>query len=725
MPGIRRFGRAFVALSLAAAALAVTSPAHAANTPWRFHSLTYSETGLAAGDTAARSATCDAGYSLVGGGFRTSSTEVEVFGQYRDGINPNKYVVVFHSYSASPMSVAVYPICAWATDVGTITKRETDVAPSGGYAGGQANCDSGSRALFGGADWNGGGPNRRIDVAAPSTSGSAWAVSGENPGSDTYALHVEAYCVPATVLGAYSAPRTQSQNFANPGAFNIPVNCPSGTRSVSGGALSGPTNGPLDLTTYHADIYRSYPTSSTSWQVSGKLNGGTLLTWITWCIPASQPVATLTSKPPSLDNHSTVTFGHSYSDPTGEPLTNQLCYVDGQSSSCGLNSTQVNGLTDGSHTFIYEVTNTSGQKDQDSYTWTVDLTTPLLNHPAAFPLSGAVPFTFSEPVNGVTTSTLQVNVQGQPTPLPGSLTMNPAKTQASWLPAAPLVPGESYVVTASSTIKDLAGNPVSSLPSLAYGSLAVESSATQLVRTWDPDASTSASGGSYISSRTVGSSATWTFPATSGQRATVYGVRLPMGGYASVYVDGVKQGKASFYASALKHKVPVFTTPALSAGTHKVEVRLLGTKPAVSNGSWVGLDFLRIGGVNRQETVTTQKFRRLTSASASGGSYDSVPHRTSGDTGGPPAYTLTFHGSGIKLYATQTPASGSAKVYVDGVLKATVNLRSSSAAFQALVATIVELPDALHVLRIVPVGTSAGSGSDVNLDRVDVHRTFS
>ena len=45
---------------------------------------------------------------------------------------------------------------------------------------------------------------------------------------------------------------------------------------------------------------------------------------------------------------------------------------------------------------------------------------------------------------------------------------------------------------------------------------------------------------------------------------------------------------------------------------------------------------------------------------------------------------LTLVGAGFKLYATKSPGSGKARVYVDGVLKATINLNAASTADKSL-----------------------------------------
>ena len=59
-------------------------------------------------------------------------------------------------------------------------------------------------------------------------------------------------------------------------------------------------------------------------------------------------------------------------------------------------------------------------------------------------------------------------------------------------------------------------------------------------------------------------------------------------------------------------------------------------------------------------------------------------------------------------------------MYVDGVLKATINLNSASTVYKALVySTTFAL--AKRVIRIDAVGTSTGTASSVNLDRITIN----
>ena len=84
--------------------------------------------------------------------------------------------------------------------------------------------------------------------------------------------------------------------------------------------------------------------------------------------------------------------------------------------------------------------------------------------------------------------------------------------------------------------------------------------------------------------------------------------------------------------------------------------------------------------------------------------------------------SVKFTGDGIRWIGSKGSTYGQAKVYVDGVLKATVNQYRSTTARQQLLYSVADLdPKVLHELKIV-VTTKAGSTAAgyVSVDRLDV-----
>lgn len=707
--------------ALVAARLLVAAPAaEAGQTPWAFTTKVLATFNVASETIGGGTVECPQFYVPVGGGLQSvNHTEFERVAEYRSG--DRGYHVLVHNYVVGGViTVTIAATCALATHVGSLTLVSADFPRVGTFAGGAVSCPQGMRALIGGADWNTSGVNtRRIDFTSPTADGTGWYATGESPVAAT--LHVEAYCIAATDLGV--DPQVVTQDYAAAGDPFGSHQCPSGRHVGSAGVMASAVGGSPDPHTYRGHTHNSYPSTPSSW--SSKVHvpfGSVRMRYVTWCLPASIPAVTITQTPSSVSTDPTPTFAYTATDPAGEPMQSN-CYVDLNDhpyEDCP-NGTPFTfpSLPDGPHTFLVSVANVSGQRTEKTYSWTIDTAPPTATGPAAgASVSGPLTVTFSEPVTGVSTSSVQVRVAGQSALVPGGVTTQGSK--ALWVPSSALVPGETYTVSVTSAIADAAGNPLAADTFNVRTSRTVESTSPALREYWDRDSSTSASGGSYVTSNAAGSSATWRVSATSGQTASLYGVRMPTGGYGEVWVDGVKKSTVSFYGASTAYKVKLYTTPALSAGTHTILVKAVGTRPSGSSGSYVSVDYLQVGSTVVQESSARQAFRRLSSSSASGGSYDVVTHKTSGDTGSQPSYSLTFKGTAIRLYVTRYTGAGPVRIYLDGVLKKSTTLTSSSTLYKQLAYSASGLTDARHTIKVVAVGTSSGATSGVAVDYLGI-----
>ena len=223
---------------------------------------------------------------------------------------------------------------------------------------------------------------------------------------------------------------------------------------------------------------------------------------------------------------------------------------------------------------------------------------------ASTSLTSTYTIAFSENVTGLSTSSITVHGQTTNADVAGTVSM-PDAHSATWKPNVPLVPGETYRISLGSAIHDEAGNALTATYSDVRASPVVENIAASLQRRWDRDPSSQASGGSYIVDRLAGSRAELTFTAAAGTTVSLYGIRMADGGYAAVYLDGVKKTTASFYASRAGRFL-VYRSRALSSGKHTISIRPTGTKPAASSAAWVRVDNTLVGATITQETSFRQ-----------------------------------------------------------------------------------------------------------------------
>jgi hypothetical protein len=703
------------------------SAAHAV--PWRFTSVVDSSQ-VDAFSNKGWVLQCPAGYTAVSGGMNSvthpSGPNFAALYVHRLLEYPNPadgtYHILVRNDDYLNVTVSVKANCVWLDDVGSISTVTTEFARNGsGRAGGILRCPAGTSVLSGGVDWSTTNSGRTIDYSTPITDGTSlltgWYVAGYSPVAGV--LAIELRCVSSSLLsGAYAT--ANDSTAASPGVGDITATCGSGTRILTGGAGPAGTKNPGSD---QGQAFVSGPSSSPSsswkdWRTTAYQASGVTLRALALCVPASAVSASFTQTPPDPSSSSgTITF--TASDSTGEALT-YVCRLNGNALPCSSgNPVSWGPLADGKHEFTVTVGNQSGDSELIGFNWTTDAAVPVVSdHTPTTDASLTAPFmiTFSEWVEGVTASSVVVHAQSANANVSGTIG-RPSPTVVTWTPTARLVPGETYNVSLTSAIHDYVGNPLAATSFSVRTTTIVENTSAALQRRWDVDRKSIASGGAYIVSRLAGSRAERTFTASAGQRVSVYGIRLPGGGYAAIYLDGKKVAKASFYAAS-SARGRVYRSPSLKAGTHTISIRPLGTKPSASSNSWVAIDKVVVGGSVKQETWLEQRFRRVSTASAYGGSYDTMT-QANGTDKTPAQVQLTMVGTGVKVYATRTSASGRARVYIDGVLRTTLDLNRASTSYKALVySTTFGL--GVHTLRIEAVGTRTGAKSSVNLDRITI-----
>jgi hypothetical protein len=338
-------------------------------------------------------------------------------------------------------------------------------------------------------------------------------------------------------------------------------------------------------------------------------------------------------------------------------------------------------------------------------------------------VDGVVTVTFSEPVVNLSPSTFTMRIANTTTNVPGVVSPAPAtpSTTATFKATQPLVPGETYTYTLTSGITDANGNALAPVTWNVRATTAVDSVSPAVVHFWDRDAHTAASGGAYLASRTAASKVVFSFTGTSVQ---VLGRRARDGGYAEVWLDGVKQAPASFYASADQWKAIVWQKTGLTNAAHKLELRVTNTKPAASADTWVYPDAFRVGVTTYEETHASvaQVFRQVASSASLGGSYEMALHTAAGDTNAQPYVLVKFKGTGISWRGFRSTAGGMAGVYVDNVGKGTVDQYGTATTTPQILWSATGLTNSVHTLRITLTGAkrSTSSGYNVTFDSFTV-----
>ncbi|HVF03431.1 MAG TPA: hypothetical protein VNA20_01185 [Frankiaceae bacterium] len=439
-----------------------------------------------------------------------------------------------------------------------------------------------------------------------------------------------------------------------------------------------------------------------------------------WSIDNTPPPAATVTGPAALTNATSATFTISNS----EQLVTFTCALDGGSAVPCESGVTYSGLPDGPHSLVVTSNDALGNGTPYTHSWTIDAAAPSATLTTPTALTSAAQVVFSEPASGITGSSLALRVSGSTTAVPATQTCYDASlvvvscatgavTTAAVKPTAALVAGERYTVvtnpTGASTIADAAGN---ALPPTTFAFRAL----TQLQETspassyrWRAVSTSAAYGGSYRSDRLGGATASYAFSGTS---ITWYTVKARNQGVADVYVDGVKKATVNNYATKTTYKVPR-TVSGLAAGKHTLKIVVRGLRGSTSGtGTYVVIDAVKAGGGTLVATPSLSHTWRISRATAASGGAQAVADLAGADV------TLRFRGTGVSWYTSTGRNRGIVRIYVDGVLKATVDNYAATTTYNVR-RVISGLSDARHTVRLVVIGKhrAAATGNVATVDR--------
>lgn len=239
---------------------------------------------------------------------------------------------------------------------------------------------------------------------------------------------------------------------------------------------------------------------------------------------------------------------------------------------------------------------------------------------------------------------------------------------------------------------------------------------------WVTGFSSAYTGGSYVYSRWTNCTLEFKF---RGESITWYGPKQPNYGIAEVYVDGVSKGFVDCYApggSATLY-TQLYSSGPLEYGDHTLKIRLTGTKNAASTGYVVVADQFWVGtwshGVSRARHdeldggVLTGTWISPVNPTYLAGRYSYSRWPTAN-------YRRTFVGRYVTWIGPRTNAYGTAKIYIDGVYRATVD-QYGTQGWRYAVWESPELAFGVHTIDIKPTGLkrAASSGTSIVIDAIE------
>ncbi len=236
-------------------------------------------------------------------------------------------------------------------------------------------------------------------------------------------------------------------------------------------------------------------------------------------------------------------------------------------------------------------------------------------------------------------------------------------------------------------------------------------------------------------SSAVGSSATFTF---TGAQARIYGALAPQHGIAEVDVDGVFVARVDLYAQTRVDQALLFTTAALTSGTHRVKLVVTGGRDPLSSDAVLAVDRadVRSAAATLPAPVSSSTVDDNTVGSGLGqvqypgdwtagtgaGRYLGDDHysNTSASTA-----TFRFHGTQVSYFGALADHHGIAAVSVDGRAETLVDLYAATRADNVALYTspVLLLGDHTLTVRVSGMKNPASTDTVVTIDRLTVAST--
>ena len=468
-----------------------------------------------------------------------------------------------------------------------------------------------------------------------------------------------------------------------------------------------------------------------------------------WVLDTQAPTAPVFSTTPDATTTSTSAL-FSFAS---EPGTSFTCSVDGAAPTSCASPVTLTSVSLGSHSFTVTAQDAARNTSQSRFDWTVNApvvvpptdptaptspTTPSTpSTPPAPPapsaagsaattttvtanpaLRGVSTVAFSSPVRGISATTVRLQAVGSAATTAVGLTCKDTAGAAvdcatgdvrtvAVQPNVALIPGQAYTLSVSGLL-DTAGAAVATASAGFRASTSEQESSLRAGFAWRKAKSARAYGRSYVTEQRAGATVTVPF---SGTKVSWFTMTGPTQGVATVYVDGVKKARVNNYSATTTWRV-TRTVKGLRPGAHQLRIVVAGVKGAkAGKGTSIVFDAVSNGTalVATPKSVTTWRTAKATTASGAAFAAANLRGATT---------SFTFRGTSVSWFTQTSPAMGKAKVYVDGVLKTTVDNYSKRSIWNVR-RTVSGLSDATHTVTVKVTGSKrkASTGTEVVVDR--------
>lgn len=238
------------------------------------------------------------------------------------------------------------------------------------------------------------------------------------------------------------------------------------------------------------------------------------------------------------------------------------------------------------------------------------------------------------------------------------------------------------------------------------------------------------SGGTAAYSPKTDGRATFTF---TGSSVKWIGFRGPQTGIALVFMDGSLVAQVDTYSPTEELKAVIYSADGLEHGRHRLWIEVTGLRNPASWDSIVVVDAFDVAPASPPPTLTSGKRVEETGASVGYTPGWTQGDRTTAWSGGTAAASTTagaqatfaFTGTSVNWIGFRGPAAGIARVFLDGRLRADVDLYEPTR-LQAVVFSASGLENTSHtmVIEVTGLRNAASTGSVVVVDAFDTRARF-